>query len=139
MTKDKNIVQQDSTNVPTVWEPNTNMLKWLDAAEELGFTASITDIAKKSGVDRTTWYFWQNDENFVEWWDKIWKKYIKLHRHKLDLIGLKQAETDHTWWRDMKKVVGEPIPEDPIIPSTAIQNNNNIILTPEQIKRLTEE
>lgn len=139
MAKDKNIVPQNSTSDIKVWEPTPTMLKWLEAAEELGIGASITSVAEKAGVDRKNWYWWQADDKFVEWWESQWKKYIRLHKHKLDLIGLKQAETNHDWWRDMKKVVGEPIPEDPIIPSTAIQNNNNIILTPEQIKRLTEE
>lgn len=122
-TKKKSI-QQNSTESSGEFLPTLAMRKWLYASQELPITASITDVAKRAKVDRTNWYLWLNIPEFVEWWDKQWKKYIMVHRHKLDLIGFKKAETDHTWWRDMKKIVGEAVPED--APISPIQVNNQI-------------
>jgi len=124
LTEKKN--QQNSTLSTKKFIPTPAMKKWLAAAMELGVTASVSEISEKSKVDRTTWYTWIGKLNFVEWWDKEWKMYIKTQRHKLDLIGLKQAETNHDWWRDMKKVVGEPVPSDPIPGMPPIQVNTQV-------------
>ncbi len=118
--------RQNSTPPEKMFSPTPAMQKWLAAAMELGLTATISQISEKSKVDRTTWYTWIDKPQFVEWWDNMWKKYIKLHRHKLDLIGFKQSETNHDWWRDMKKVVGEPIPSDPIPGMAPIQVNTQV-------------
>lgn len=132
-------IPQNSTIEVVVYKPTPAMTRWLCSAEKLGISASITQISKDSKVDRTNWYKWQEDSQFVEWWDQSWKRYIKLHRHKLDLIGFKKAETDHEWWRDMKKVVGQAIPPDVATPVSPFQNNTIINLSQDEINRITED
>lgn len=97
---------QESTEIKEVFEPTKMMLKWLDTAFDLGYTASISEVARESGVDRTTWYLWVKDQKFVEWWDSQWQKYLTLNRWKLDAIGMKQAERNFDYWHDMMERTG---------------------------------
>jgi hypothetical protein len=104
MTENK--VQQNSTDLVKAFEPTPHMLKWLETAIELGHTASITDISKESKVDRTNWYLWIRNQKFVEWWDSQWQKYLKVNRWKLDAIGMREAEKDHQYWKEMMERTG---------------------------------
>lgn len=112
--KDKEIVetnQQDSTEEAEEFKPTKHMVKWLDEAMKLGHTASITEVAEKSGVDRTTWYSWVKNPLFVEWWDFQWKQHLKINRWKLDSIGMKKAQSDYAYWKDMMERVGNIKPQ----------------------------
>ena len=115
-------LQQTSTEQEKPFDPTNNMIKWLDTAFELGYTASISSVAEKSGVDRTTWYVWRNDPKFVEWWDAQWEKHIRLNRWKLDAMGMKQAERNFDYWRTMMERTG--LIEPPQKGGTAVQVNN---------------
>jgi hypothetical protein len=98
--------EQKSTEIEEVFEPTPLMLKWLDTAIDLGYTASITDVAEASEINRGTWYLWVKDPKFVEWWDSQWQKYLTLNRWKLDAIGMKQAERNFDYWHDMMERTG---------------------------------
>ena len=87
------------------------MVKWLGKSFELGYAASITDIAKETGLNRDNWYQWLDRDGFVEWWDLQWQKELKRTRWKLDSIGFKKAEKDYSFWRDMMNRTGNTIPE----------------------------
>ena len=118
-------IPQNSIDEPKIYEPTKTMLKWFQAAVELGYTASISAVSKKAKVDRKNWYWWIEDIKFVEWWDRQWKKYLSTNRWKLDAIGMKKAEKDYTYWHDMMKRTGNIKPENPS-PMFAAQFNNNI-------------
>src|SRR3990172_8879883 len=79
---------QITTPEENVFKPTRKMLKWLETTGEMGFTATLTDIGKKSGIRRETWYFWLNNPGFVKWWDDQWQKSLMASRWKLDQIGL---------------------------------------------------
>ncbi len=99
----KEIIPQNTT---PPFKVTNAMIRWFNAAIELGYGASLTSIADKAKVDRTTWYEWKKDARFVEWWDTEWKKHLGLSKWKLDAIGLKKAETDREYWLDMMKRTG---------------------------------
>lgn len=102
---------QNSTEIEAVFDPTPHMLKWLEKAMELGHTASITDVAKESGVDRTNWYIWTRNPKFVEWWDNQWQSHLRVNRWKLDAIGMKQATSDYSYWKAMMERTGNLQPE----------------------------
>jgi hypothetical protein len=105
-----------------VFEPTNGMKKWLHTAIELGYGASISDVAKNADLDRANWYDWLDKPGFVEWWDTQWQKYFAMNRWKLKAIGLKQAERNYDYWRDMMVSSGQ-LQDQP-----AVQNNTQINL-----------
>ena len=136
MKNDKDITnQQDSTKEVAPFEPSKGMLRWFDAAVELGPTATITAVAEKAGLDRTNWYLWLEKDGFVEWWDEQWGKFLRVNRWKLDAIGMKQAERNYDYWHTMMERVGNITPDK--TPSTA--NQFNINLGDAQLRRIIED
>lgn len=117
--------------------PSRAMMRFLAAADELGPSAPITQIAKAAKVDRDNWYQWIERPQFVEWWDKQWSTQFKLHRWKLKAIGMKHAQDDHAWWTDMMKIMGEMPQDNPqqSTPTNAIQFN----LGADALRRIVEE
>ena len=109
------------------------MIKWFDTTCELGYTASLTDIANKSGIRRETWYYWSNNDNFVKWWDDQWQRSLKQNRWKLDEIGMKQAKNSYSYWKDMMNRTGNIIPEAGV----QTQVNTQINLPNANLERIT--
>jgi len=107
----KNNTLQNSTKIEKPFKPTKGMLKWLEKSFELGYLASISKIAERTGLNRDNWYQWLNKDEFVEWWDSQWHKELKRNRWKLDAIGLKKAEKSYRFWKDMMNRVGNTIPE----------------------------
>ena len=134
MTEDKQL-QQKSTDEAKPYEPTLTMIKWFETALELGHTATISEIAEKSGVDRTTWYVWLKDPQFVEWWDGQWQQYLRVNRWKLDSMGMKQAERNYDYWHTMMERTGNIQPER----GPAVANQFNIALGDADIKRIIED
>lgn len=89
------------------FKPTNGMLRWFDSALELGYGASITDVAIKSELQRSNWYEWIDKPGFVEWWDSQWQKYFVINRWKLKAIGMKQAERNYDYWHDMMLSSGQ--------------------------------
>lgn len=84
----------------TDFTPTPLMLKWLLTGFEVR-SSSPTVIAKKFKGRRSTWYDWQKIPDFIRWWNEEWEKFYTSQSFRLIEIGLKKAETDHEWWRDM--------------------------------------
>lgn len=103
--------QQISAAEKKIFVPTKVMQGWLVKSIELGYTASINDIAKAGGYDRSNWYKWLDVAGFVDWWDSQWQKYLRTSRFKLDMIGFKQSEKDYRFWKDMMNRTGNTIPE----------------------------
>ena len=93
------------------FSPTKGMFGWLAKSFELGYSASLSDIAKAVGIQRDNWYQWLARPGFVEWWDSQWQLELKRVRWKLDSIGLKKAEKDYRFWKDMMNRTGNTIPE----------------------------
>lgn len=75
------------------WEPTPQQKKALAAAIEAGFNRNISTIAKSAGVPRRTLYKWfENDPEFLEAWENIWR--ITLGRHIPGIVSaqIKKAQ-----------------------------------------------
>lgn len=130
------VAPQKSAPAGPEFVPTKGMLRWFEAAAELGYHETITGVAKEAKLDRDNWYQWLEKPGFVEWWDRQWAKHLRTNRWKLDAIGMKKAESDYSWWQSMMQRTGLAEAEKPTTgPSTAIQIN----LGDEQIKRLIED
>jgi len=103
----KDDVGQSAQNSTTPFEPSRGMMKWFDVSIQLGYGASISDVAEKSELDRSNWYQWLDKPGFVEWWDSQWQKYFHSNRWKLQAIGMKQAERNYDYWHDMMTASGQ--------------------------------
>lgn len=128
--KDQEIIKTNGqSNLQTLTEtkkafvPSKWQLRWFQAAIELGYTATISDVSKKAKVSRESWYNWIANIEFVKWWDQQWKKYLNLSRWKLDAIGLKKAQNDYSFWKTMQERTGN-IQVQPTTPYIAAQFNN---------------
>lgn len=104
--------QQQSTELAEGFEPTNGMIRWFEAAVEAGHTATISDIARQAGLDRTNWYLWLKKPGFVEWWDKQWGQFLRVNRWKLDAIGMKQAERNFDYWQAMMERTGNLRPKE---------------------------
>lgn len=91
--------------------PSAPMKTWLATSFDLGYGASILAVSESAKVSRRSWYNWIENDEFVKWWDKMWQKHLLGMRWKLDAIGMKKAEKDYEYWKDMMKRVGN-LPEE---------------------------
>jgi hypothetical protein len=98
---------KDSTKFDSIekFEPNENQKKWLDTAIKT-MSKEVTAIAEECRIDRTTWYVWIQDPEFVAWYTAEWDRRLKAHSPKLDVIGMKMAERDPKVLELMMKRVG---------------------------------
>jgi hypothetical protein len=127
--------EQISTIVKKEFVPSRLMQSWLATAFELGYTASLTDIAEALKVDRGNWYKWLNKDGFVEWWDSQWQKELKRTRWRLDSIGFKKAEKSYRFWKDMQNRTGNTIPE---AGNVGQQFNTQLNIADDYWKRITK-
>ncbi|MFH1408189.1 MAG: hypothetical protein ABIG91_04130 [Patescibacteria group bacterium] len=126
---------QNSTKIEKPFKVTKGMLRWLEKSFELGYSATISKIAEKVGLNRDNWYQWANKDGFVEWWDSQWDKYLKINRWKLDAIGLKKAEESYRFWKDMMNRTGNIIPEPTNI---GAQINTQLNIQDDYWKRITK-
>ena len=107
MTKGNKLDQKVSEKITKQkeWRPTPYMEKWIDTAIQ-NDTYSITDISEACKISRTAWYDWIKDDNFLLWYKTEWDKRIASEAWKLDKIGMRQAKTDHKYWQDMQRRVG---------------------------------
>lgn len=125
---------QNVTKLENSFNPTRAMKRCLSVTFDLGYGASITDIAKETGINRKTWYDWLDKPGFVEWWDAQWQKHLHRSRWKLDAIGLKKAEKSYRFWKDMQNRTGNTIPE-PI--TVGQQINQQFNLPDANLERIT--
>lgn len=113
----------NSRQISTKFVPSENQRKWTMTALEMR-SSSPTEIADKMGMDRSTFYLWLDDPAFKAWWNATWDKYYEQVKHRIIEAGVKNAEKDHTWWRDMMEFLGliQPINSAP-----PVQNQVNIM------------
>jgi len=124
---------QISTIEPKEFKPTKKMMKWMFTTFELGYDASLTQIAEESGLSRDSWYKWLNNPGFVEWWDGQWQQLLRQNRWKLDAIGLKNAKDKYSYWKDMMNRTGNTIPEA----GTQTQVNTQINFPNANMERIT--
>lgn len=122
------------TKKESEFQPTKKMLKWFITTQELGYTASITEISEASKVTRAIWYEWCQNDDFVKWWDAQWQKNLHQNRWKLDAIGLKQAKNSYSYWKDMMNRVGNTIPEPG---SIGQQFNTQLNIQDDYFQRIT--
>jgi hypothetical protein len=97
------------------------MKVWLDTAIETQ-SDSPTEIAEKSGLDKSSWYKWLKLPGFEDWYYENYKKQRRRWLPTLDKMGLKNAAKDYNYWKDMRKAAGEDVESK----GTTINLNNLI-------------
>lgn len=112
-----------NTQLSTEFVPSDNQLKWFNTAVAVA-SKSPTEIADELGMARETFYKWMKDPKFRAWWEEQWATYYQNMKHKLFEIGVKQAETNHSWWRDMMEILGFAKPKED---KPAAQNTINVM------------
>jgi hypothetical protein len=106
-------IQPTSGNLTEIkpFKPTPGMIVWLDTAVQLQ-TDVITDISQACEISRTAWYDWLKQEGFIEWFNEEWKKKLRSHAFRLDVIGLNRAKRgDYNFWKDMQRRVGNDTEE----------------------------
>ncbi|KKL49703.1 hypothetical protein LCGC14_2312880 [marine sediment metagenome] len=81
--------------------PSSPMKKWLVTSFDLGYGASVSTVSKAAKVSRRSWYNWIEIDQFVKWWDGMWQKHLMGMRWRLDAIGMKKAEKEYEYWKEM--------------------------------------
>ncbi len=112
--KDAGIVQR----ITEKFKPSPIQVSWISVGFELG-TQKASLIAaelKKRNIketdDTSMWYRWNSDPSFRDWWTEQWFRFYEAQKHMLIAAGMKQAEADHEWWRDMMEFFGFLKPRD---------------------------
>jgi hypothetical protein len=100
-------IQQDQQNptISEVFKPTPAMIKWVDTAIQIA-DMSPSKISEASGLDRTNWYDWIKNDEFVKWFRTEWDKRIKAFAPYLDMIGIQKASKDFKFWESMQHRVG---------------------------------
>jgi len=50
------------------------------------------------GISRTTWYEWNKDEGFVNWWAECWERHMRRSMFALDKIGWLKSAKDFRYF-----------------------------------------
>jgi hypothetical protein len=89
----------------TEFKPTKGMIKWLNSSVEIGLE-NISDVSRHCGVDRSRWYDWVQDSDFIEWFRREWNNRLGVQSAYLDSVGLRQAKRDYKYWEGMQKRIG---------------------------------
>ena len=108
----------DQTNELTksdVFKPTATMVVWIDTAIEI-VSDSPTEIEAKckennTPITRQAFYTWRKLPGFEEWYIAEYKKRRSRWLPTLDRIGMKNAQKDYNYWKDMNKKAGEDLEE----------------------------
>lgn len=87
---------------PTKFKPNKRQIALLRAWANPEQKPTITAICETVGINRTTYYVWFSNDDFVEWFEKEWRRAMKDMEPYLDNIGLKKAVKDYKYWEAMQ-------------------------------------
>ena len=93
MSKGDKIDKKDSTQATQVVEfkPTPHMIVWLDTQVRMK-TDVIDHIAKKSGIQESTWYKWLKKDGFEDWYWPEYDRRMRRLKPLVDRIGMKYAE-----------------------------------------------
>lgn len=115
-------MSSQSTDI-TKFRPTPHMEKWL-ATELESQESSPKKISELSGIDKSTYYYWLKNPDFIVWYRAEWDKRLQAAGPMLDKIGLNKSKYDFKFWEAMQKRVGN-LSEKPSS-TTAVQVNNFI-------------
>src|SRR3990172_7305812 len=92
---------------PKDFVPSKNMLQILRIALELDSGDSVRGWFAKAGLNRGSWFVWQENPAFKTWWKKEFAEGVKEYETKWILTGLKKMTKDFRYWNEMgKKIFG---------------------------------
>jgi hypothetical protein len=92
---------------PKDFVPSKNMLQILRIALELDSGDSVRGWFAKAGLNRGSWFTWQENPAFRVWWKKEFAEGVKEYETKWILTGLKKMTKDFRYWNEMgKKIFG---------------------------------
>lgn len=88
----------------TVFKPTQKMLNTLRCALDPEIKPTITALCEAAKVTRETYYTWQNNELFCEWWSTEWDKAMKGSQigSFLDKVAIMKSTTDYRYWEGMQ-------------------------------------
>jgi len=86
----------------TMFKPNQKQIALLRAWADPKQKPTITAVCEAANVDRSTYYRWFDNEEFVAWFEESWAIAMKGTQHYLDLLGLKKAVKDYRYWEGMQ-------------------------------------
>lgn len=96
----------------TVFDPNPNMLKVLEATINPEVEPTVSAWCAQAGVSRAQWYRWQKIAGFMEWFNSEYKKSLEGIRAALVKVGLQKAlKGDFPFWKVMMEKTGEYCPK----------------------------
>lgn len=93
----------NSTKNQQKFTPTTLQIKWLHAASDCSVDPTITAIADAIDCDRSNWYKWNKDPEFVEWWNREWERVMCNSVWRLDKIGMRKASEDFRYWKALQE------------------------------------
>jgi hypothetical protein len=85
--------------------PSKNMLLILRIALDLESGDSVRGWFAKAGLNRGTWFVWQENPAFKAWWKKEFAEGLKEYETKWLLIGLRKMSKDFRYWNEIGKKV----------------------------------
>lgn len=65
------------------WRPSDRQRMALDHAQDAGWDYSVTELTKKVGIARSTYYKWFEKRDFREWWRREWERHFALKMARL--------------------------------------------------------
>jgi len=86
----------------TLFKPNSKQLKLLKSALNIEVKSSVTALCEASEIERSTYYRWFENPDFVAWWNEQWASSISRYKWILDKIGLQKAKEDYRYWKAMQ-------------------------------------
>lgn len=75
-----------------IFKPNKKQLEYATMILDLDLRLTKTDIAKKIGVNYTTVWRWEKDENFVNWINNLAEKTLKFSYKDRLLSAIRKAK-----------------------------------------------
>lgn len=91
-----------TTESNTPFEPNGLQLALLRAKLNPEIKPTITAECEAAGINRTTYYRWFEQEDFVAWFQEAFAKGMRERESYLDKVGMIKATEDYRYWEGLQ-------------------------------------
>ena len=122
----------------TRWQPNERMLRLLDVFWEQGYDVTVKDACEEAKISRRTYYNWEDDPDFMVWWNEKMDKWFIREKRKVYVSLVKAATEDDQPGSDQARRTFLERFDKQFAPRTRQDIDANVRTVEQEIERLAK-
>lgn len=89
------------------FRPTDKMINLLRVMLDIDVEPTITAFCKAADINRSTYYAWFDDPDFVGWFNREWEMAMARQVSWLDRVGLQKSVKDFRYWEALQMKYGK--------------------------------